>query len=294
MKKYVFAVIFICGLSFTYGQKTYTIESETLELKTEVEGHLSLLWNIIDGQYRYFVKAQDGKIHELKNTKDENNKYQEEYKATLTQLMDAGYNISVADVNLTLPDLKAVIDLYNGTADVSYQSVIKKPKPQLRLGFFGGLTNFPFSDNLNNDISPLFGSELEVISNKENPRHSGFFQAYHAFENEGFGFSKTELSLGYRFRFISTSKVGVYANATFATLSFTKATYVYTDSQAQVVKVSESKTSFDAPFIFGIGADYRISNRGFITFGYHNLVAVFLDSPNHFSTDVSLGFKMIL
>ncbi|MCB0388348.1 MAG: hypothetical protein KDD23_06600, partial [Winogradskyella sp.] len=77
-------LIFILCLSFSFvslkAQETYTVNGETLELKTEVEGNLDLLWNIIDGQYRYFVRTEDGSIKELVNTKNpDTKKYQKEY-----------------------------------------------------------------------------------------------------------------------------------------------------------------------------------------------------------------------
>ncbi|WP_338732703.1 outer membrane beta-barrel protein [Mangrovimonas cancribranchiae] len=294
MKNIILALVFLLSFFVAQAQETYTVGEETLELKTEVEGNLDLLWNVINGQYRYFVRTKDGTISELKNTKGSNKKFQEEYKATLNSVMDSGYNVSIDNVDLTLPSLKKVIDLYNGTSDVAYQSVVKKAKPQLRLGVLGGITNFPFVENPDNALSPIFGTELEVISNKEKPRHSGFFQLRHALENDELQYSSTELSLGYRYRFVSTSKLGVYANVKFATLSFNKVTYTYENNNSQLVSTSDHETIFDAPFIFGIGGEYRISNRAFISLNYNRLVAIFLDNSDNFSTDVSLGFKMIL
>mgnify|MGYP000267953113 CR=1 FL=1 len=62
-----------------FAQQTYTLNNETLELKTEVEGNIDLLWNIFDGKYRYFVRDKDGDIQELVNTKNKDtHKYQEE------------------------------------------------------------------------------------------------------------------------------------------------------------------------------------------------------------------------
>ncbi len=109
-----FLPIFVLFLTFSAGtlqaQQQYTVNSETYTLKTEVEGALTLLWNTIDGEYRYFSKKGND-IVELKNTK-QNGDYQEEYKETLRQqTSDAA--VSTEKVNLTLPSLRAFFVEYN-------------------------------------------------------------------------------------------------------------------------------------------------------------------------------------
>ena len=47
-----------------------------MQLKTQIDGKIDLLWNIIDNQYRYFIRTEDGTITELKNTKNADNKFQ--------------------------------------------------------------------------------------------------------------------------------------------------------------------------------------------------------------------------
>ena len=106
MKK-IFIIILLCFVfQSNYGQENYTIDGETIELKTEIEGKLDLLWNIIDGEYRYFVRTDDGTITELKNTKDDDNNYQEEYKSTLNNLTNGK---SADKLKLTLYDLRNYI-----------------------------------------------------------------------------------------------------------------------------------------------------------------------------------------
>ena len=62
MKKLVIFALLFLAFQVNYSQENYTINGETLELKTEVEGHLDLLWTSIDGTYRYFVKTSDESI----------------------------------------------------------------------------------------------------------------------------------------------------------------------------------------------------------------------------------------
>ena len=48
------AFLLFAGQSFA--QNTYSLNGEELSLKTEVEGSITLLWNVIDEKYRYFIK----------------------------------------------------------------------------------------------------------------------------------------------------------------------------------------------------------------------------------------------
>ena len=130
MKKIICIICFILSVSFLNAQESYTINGETLELKTEVDGKLDLLWNIIDGKYRYFVRTEDNTITELKNTKVER-KFQEEYKTLLNELTNN--SMSTKRLNLTLFSLKEFIDKYNISADSNYQSNVSRSKLQFRI-----------------------------------------------------------------------------------------------------------------------------------------------------------------
>ncbi|WMI68585.1 hypothetical protein [Mangrovimonas sp. YM274] len=290
------ALLIICLLvsSLIYSQNSYTVNGETLELKTEIEGTLDLLWTIDNGTYRYFIKTTDNTIVELKNTKNpDTRKYQNEYKTTLEQATK-GSGMSTKNVNLTIPSLKKFVDSYNSTSDASYQTQDIKAQPEMRLGVFGGITNSPFIYNPENYTSSVLGAELEVITNAEKQRHSGFLQFRHTFENKDFEYRTTEISLGYRFRALKFRRLDIYADVKFATLNLSDRAYTYTDDNDNVVSANEKETIFDAPFIFGIGADYRISNRSYIMFGFNNLAAIRLENGKHFSTDFTLGYKLKL
>ncbi len=60
MRKILFLLIFLLAVQYNYSQNTYTINDQQLELKTEIDGKLDLLWNTFNGQYRYFVRTEDG------------------------------------------------------------------------------------------------------------------------------------------------------------------------------------------------------------------------------------------
>ena len=291
MKKILFLMCFLLSYSSLTAQQSYSVDGETLQLKTEVDGKLDLLWNIIDNEYRYFIRTSDGVITELVNTRDDNDNYQEQYKATLE---NATSGMSASKVNLTLPSLISYIEDYNKIQDSNFESTHSKSKAQLRLMVFGGITNSPFVENPDNVKTPLFGAELEVSEGRESPRHSGFFQVRHVLEDKDeFPYSTTELSLGYRFRFVKSRGFNLFADVKAATLNFSKATIAVANG-GTVMLEEVTDTAFDVPFIFGIGADIRVSDKSFVTIGYNQLFAAFLDDQDNFSTDFTVGYKMQL
>lgn len=290
MKKIICVLCFILSVSFIQAQESYTINGKTIELKTEVEGKLDLLWNIIDNEYRYFVRTEDNTITELKNTKVDR-KFQEEYKTTLEELTNN--SMSTKRLNLTLFSLKEFIDAYNVSADSAYETTVSRSKFQFRLGVFGGITNSPFINNPNNEKTPLFGAELEVLEAERISRHAIFMQLKHVLEQEDIQYSTTEFSLGYRFRVINKETFSLYANMKFATLNFSNATLV-TETNGTITSQEFSETAFDVPFIFGLGADINVSKNSFITLAYNELFALFLDNQGNFSTDFAIGYKFNL
>ena len=286
MKKLLLILILCFAFQQNHSQETYTVNGETLELKTEIDGKLDLLWNIIDGEYRYFVRTENGTITELMNTKDENNDYKEEYKSTLGGLT----GMSTDKLKLTLYSLRNHIDTYNASVDSNYTSTKTERKLQLRLGFSGGITNNPFVGNPDNKKTPMIGAELEVFEANGLPRHSGFLQGRHTFDSDDFPYSTTEFSLGYRFRFINTETFSIYGQTKFATLNFTNVTFVNESD----MEVDANETSFDIPFIFGIGTDIKVGENSYITLIYGELFAAFLDNQGNFSTDIAIGYKFNL
>ncbi|MEF3077835.1 hypothetical protein [Winogradskyella poriferorum] len=287
MKKILVAILFCMAFQINYSQQTYNVNGESLELKTEVDGKLDLLWNTIDGKYRYFVKSEDGSITELKNTKDDNNDYQEEYKSTLSNLTNG---MSTDKLKLTLYSLRNYIDSYNVSVDSNYTSTSTESSVQFRLGFSGGITNSPFVGNPDNTKTPMIGAELEIFEANAIPRHSGFLQARHAFESDDFKYSTTELALGYRFRFINKETFSIYGQVKLATINFSDFTFLDEND----MEVDSNETSFDIPFIFGIGSDIKVGNNSYITIIYGELFAAFLDNQGNFSTDIAVGYKFNL
>ena len=285
MKKLSLVLSFFLFTAYLTAQEIYAVKGETLKLKTEVEGQLDLLWNTFDGHFRYFVRTSDNNMVELVNTRGESHHFQEEYKTILQNLT----NLSADKVLLTLYSLKVFIDDYNVSKDSNYESVIQSVKLQLHLEVFGGITNSPFVLNTNNAISPQFGFEIELDSEEIN-RHALFMQLRHVLKSNDFEYTTTELALGYRFRVINSRNLNLFAHSKFATLNFVK-NMVPGPSE---VSFGVSDTVFDIPITFGIGADIRMTVQSCLTIRYNELFAALIDSQDHFSTNLTLGYKFNL
>lgn len=294
MKKLGLILLLFCSVSLSFSQKEYLINGESYQLKTEVEGSIDLLWNVIEGNYRYFVE-KNSKIIELTNTKSNNGSFQEEYLDTLKELT-GNPDINSKLVKLTLPSLRDFVNQYNASVDSNYSISQDKIEVKSRLGLFAGITNNPFFiENPDNTTAPLFGAELELYDDNIAKRHAAFLQFTHILENDDLKYSKTEIALGYRFRFIYSETFNMHANLKLVTLSFSNSTEPYVDEDTTMEFTEDkSATSFDAPVIFGIGADLKISEKSFITFYYNELFALFLDNQGNFSTNIALGYKFKL
>lgn len=290
MKRVVVSLTILMLCALCPAQENYTINGQTYTLKTEVSGNISLLWNIIDNQFRYFAK-QGQEIVELTNTRGDDNKYQEEYKAILKRLTLNTF--STNDLRLTLPDLKQYINNYNASVDPSYTIDDDAIKLGSRLSFFGGITNHPYTSNPDNTTVPQIGAEIEIFEASETPRHALYLNLTSAFKNDELEYQNTQFGLGYRFRFINNNDFNVFGNIVIANYSFIKRTISYTQDNV-TREESSSENGFDAPFALGFGADLKVSENGYITFGWHEIVALFLDDQNNFSTNFTLGYKFNL
>lgn len=288
-------LVLVCSIALnlsSFSQQTYTINNETLELKTEVDGSLDLLWNIIDSNYRYFVKDSDGNIQELTNTKGPDNKYLEEYKVVLSTLTQNS-TLTLDDVNLTLFSLKEFLNEYNASTDPNY-TFEGKAKLESRLGVFGGITNNSIVDNIGNTTTPFFGLEFEIFEQQKLPRHALVFNLRHNLETDDINkYSVTQFALAYRFRFINKNAFSMYTNLKLVTYSFNNSTISYEDPNIPGT-YEDNSSGIETPFILGLGADFKISEKSFITFSYHNIYALFLDNSVEFPVDFAIGFKTSL
>ncbi len=289
--KYLHSICIIFTLlciSSIQAQQQYTVDGQTYTLKTEVEGTLTLLWNTVNGEYRYFSK-KDNTIVELKNT-DLNGKYQEEYKDVL-KLLTSDAPVSTDKVKLTLASLRDFFVTYNQKVDPNFS--YENPTVQLktRLGVFAGVSNNAYFYNPDNSFLPALGIDFEIIDDVRLKRHAVVFQFKQLIESSDYDFSSSQVSFNYRFKFIKSEKFDAFINAkaaTFTSVSRNQELIV----NDEVTKFT-SGSEFQVPGAFGIGFDYAIGN-GYITFAYHDIVAITIDDNGEFPVDLTLGYKLNL
>jgi len=279
-------LVFLFFTSNLFAQETYTVNGEQLSLKTEVDGSISLLWNIIDGDYRYFLKKENN-IIELTNTKVDGD-YQEEYKQVL-QAQTESEDVSEDKVKLTTINLSEYFNEYNKKADPNYIVEENNIKLKTRLGAFIGVTNSIYSLNPTNELLPTLGLDFEIVDNNLLKRHSLLFQFKQTFESSEYKYSVSEFSLNYRFKFIKKEKIDVFINTKFA--SYTHEVIPTLNDDLELVQTTGD--SFNALLNFGIGADYALGN-GYLTFLYGDIVSVADDSNSEFPIDFTLGYKLNL
>lgn len=269
----------------TVAQKSYTVNGSTYSLKTEVEGPLTLLWNVIDDEYRYFAK-KGNEIVELKNTRVDGT-YQEEYKQTLRELT-ADNPVDASKTNLTLVSLRNYFNAYNKKVDPAYEEKSTSVELSTRLGVFAGMSNNTATTNPENVFAPLAGIEFEVTDNVMLKRHALVLQFRHSFEAKDYDLTFSQFSLNYRFKFIDNNQLSVFAQAKMITLTFSKLAEDNVEGLENL-----SNTAFNTPVGLGLGLDYKIGN-GFLTFGLNDLVSPGVDTNGEFSVDVTLGYKFNL
>ncbi|TCK65168.1 hypothetical protein DFQ05_2383 [Winogradskyella wandonensis] len=294
MKKIGLICFIFASISIGFAQNTYTVNGETLELKTEVEGELDLLWTVTYGKYRYFVRTSEGTITELKSTRDSNGKYKKEYLDVLKNLTSDS-NVSPDRVSLTTGSLKRFIDNYNKRKDSDYKIRNTDSKVNFRLAFFGGTTNHPLVENIDNTSSFQLATELELFGDTDNPRHSGLLQARQTLGAKD-DYRSTEFSLGYRFRILRKERFNLYVQNRFASVNFFSIERpVFTDETSSIIEFqTRNESEFDVPFIFGIGADIKISANSYLTILYDRFFALGLDNSDDFPMDIMVGYKFNL
>lgn len=285
----ILACFFLLFSSSIQAQETYSVNGENYSLKSDVKGEIELLWNVIDGQYRYFIKKGDY-VSELKNTKQDG-KYQQEYKQILAaQTADA--NISTKNVNLTLPSLHSFFSEYNSLKDSNFSNVQDSVQLQLLLGGYLGVTNSIYTTNPTNEAQAVLGLELELVDPVKLKRHAVVLDLKHTFEGSDNKYSATQLSINYRFKFIKTAKLDVYANAKFFAWTFFDSQVSYLEGGVAKTR-NESGDDISSPLTFGIGADYKVGN-GYITFGYRDFIGINVEGNKEFPIDFTLGYKLPL
>ncbi len=292
MKRLLLVTLLICTTTFVQGQtQTQTVNGESLELRTDVDGTLSLLWNIFDQEYRYFIK-KNGNITELTNEKD-GKKYTDSYKNQLATLT-SDYPVSTDNVKLTLASLRKFTNVYNTKANPDYVTNSTVVKPSFRLGGFAGITNSIYTTNPTNASNTQLGIDFEILDTQALPRHSFVVQYKQTLSSDDYDYSATQFSLNYRFKFIKSERIDVFLNTKLATYTSATTGDIETVVDDQIfVTEGASGGSFQGPFLFGLGADIALGN-GYLMLNYLDVYSFFLDDNGEFPVDFSIGYKFNL
>ncbi|WP_027138384.1 hypothetical protein [Gaetbulibacter saemankumensis] len=285
-------ILILLGSFFVFAQETYTYNGEVLILKMEIEGDLDFLVLKTELPNRYFIKDQNDTLYELINTQNSDNSYNKEYKATLNQLT-IGSNVSARRVGFGRYSIKEFIRAYNSKGTKRFEYTGERASLSSRIAFFAGITNHPFIefvDNRSNTLTTFLSSEFEFFGHVEKPKQAGFFSIEHAIKTSKLKFSATQITVGYRYRFINQSKFNVFGNLRCATYTFTKETFELQNDASKVVKES----LFHTPLSFGIGADIKLTNKSYLSFNYNELFAIFMTHSKNFPVDIAFGYKLNL
>ncbi|MEM7187686.1 MAG: hypothetical protein AAF466_13615 [Bacteroidota bacterium] len=290
MKRLLLLLALVTSLG-TFAQNTYTVDGKDYPLNTEVEGTLTLLWNTIDGNYRYFAK-KGSTFTELKNTRGDRD-YLEEYKQVLADLT-SDQNLPVDKVKLTLVSLRKFVNSYNKAVDPSFVEVGNPVQLEARLGVFAGMTNYPYFVNPGNDLLPQLGVDFEIIDNARLKRHGIVFQFRQLLSTSDFDLSSSQFSLNHRFKFVNCETFAVFINTKIASYVHLSQDIPDPDGDGDTDDaISGSGGEFQAPFAFGVGADIALGN-GHITLGLYDLLALNLEDNGEFPTDFVVGYKFNL
>ena len=291
MKHYILlcCVLLLSISTITAQTDTYTVNDQSYELKTDVEGPMTLLWNTFNQEYRYFAK-KGSTIVELTNTK-EGRKYQDEYKKQLQELT-AGTDMNTDKVKLTLASLRRFFNSYNKKVDPSYNENSFLTDMEYRLGVFGGITNSVFTENPDNTSNGQFGFDFELYDATALPSHAIVLQFKQTLSSDDFDYSASQISINHRFKFIRTPAFQIYLNTKLVTFTSSKKTTEVIGDDF-IAFEEDSGSNLQGPVIFGLGADIKLG-KGYLSLNYNDAYSFIIDNNGEFPVDLTIGYRFVL
>ena len=282
-----FSILLIFCCTGLRGQEVFIIEEDTLNLAAEVRGDLSLFWNKDTLNPRFFVRKEN-RMLELKNTFLQG---RPQYRSELERITQNPQN-SIVDLEYTRESLGSFVRAYN--RDILQQKAERESRRVFasRIGFFTGLTNNVYSENPDNVLAPLLGVEFEMFNPQFSWRHSIVLELEQSFKREDYRYTAIQFSLSYRYRFLQLNRLQIYGDASLGRLLYERDQYRELDEQGEVLDLrDDSEFKLQAPLSLGVGADFQVTQNGFITFGYNEVVSATLDSNGSFPIDITLGYR---
>lgn len=281
---WVVLLFFWSGLQ---GQGIFVIEGDTLKLTAEVRGELSLFWDKEPESPRFFVRKGD-RILELK---DSLHNGRPQYRIALERIT-RNQNAPLRDLEFSRASLGAFVRTYNEHAALQRTQSESQRVFASRIGFFTGLSNKVYADNPDNVLAPLIGLEFELFNPQFSWRHSLVVDLEQSFKRQGYRYTATQLSLGFRYRFLQINRLQFYLDATLVRLLYERDEYQELDEHGGVLAMrDDSGFKLQAPLSLGMGADYQVTQNGYITFGYNEVVSATLESNGAFPIDITIGYR---
>ena len=276
----------LCAPKFQ-AQGIFIIEGDTLQLKQEVRGNLSLFWDEIEANPRYFVQ----KSNRMVELKDSLVNGEIQYRSVLERLTrDKAF--SPVEVEFNLTSIAGFVRGYNTKVQEEKLAENEESRFSARLGFYTGLTNSVYSENPNNVLAPLIGVELEMRNPGKAPKHSAVVEIEQTFKRDDYRYTATQLSINYRFRFLELGLLEIYAEASLFRLLYALDEREIIDDSGEILAIrDDSQFKLQVPLSLGIGADLKVTENSYITFGYNEFVSATLDSNNSFPLDFTVGYK---
>lgn len=285
-QRFLWVILIFCW-SGLQGQGIFVIEGDTLTLTAEVRGELSLFWNENTENPRFFARKGD----QMLELKDSLSSGRPQYQIDLARIA-GDQDDSVLDLEFSLASLGAFFRSYN--EEVRQLRAEKESRRVFasRIGFFTGLSNNVYAENPDNVLAPLVGVEFEMFNPQFSWRHSAVLDLEQSFKQEGYRYTATQLSLSYRYRFLQLNRLQIYVDATLGRLLYERDEYQVLDEQGEVLALrDDSEIKLQAPLSLGFGADYQVTQKGYITFGYNEVVSATLDSNGSFPIDITVGYR---
>ncbi|QSS96249.1 hypothetical protein [Psychroflexus sp. ALD_RP9] len=284
MKKLLIFLALNCFL-LSFSQENQTIEGENYNLKTLVDGELSLYANVNGDKNTFFISFKDQFEKITKNN----------YKVKYKQLIGHEFESKINQLNFRLRALITFTKQYNLNFKKENNGYL------VRLGVFGGVSNtflFNKPNGLTNDFNDerftVLGAELEFFSLNNYKRHSLFLQLRQTLDQPDVNFSLTQFTINHRFKFINSKKFNMFLETEFISLDFVKFDDVYEENDGSIITNDESSVALETPFSFGIGMAYQIAPTVQVAVNYNDFYALAVEDNGETPVDFTLSLKFTL
>lgn len=267
----------------TFAQKEYIVQEykgEQLMLYTEEEGKLNLFTERSTRDYRFFLKKGDDLVE---ITKDNYREKIDEFTSDV--------DLNTRSLNFTRKDLSRVVLKYNYGGEDSMGSL---SGVRVRLGAWGGVSNFTSFNSDEDENIGFAGLEFEFYSETDYSRNSIIAQFRRSFPNDDFDLDVSEFMLGYRFKAIDTKYFHFYLEAELITFGRYRESFTELNNDDLPVLVNQTSTSLSTPVGLGAGMAIKLFQETYLTLGYSNLVKLGESTRSDFPVDVRFGIKFRL